>query len=399
MTSRARALLVLPALALVATLAACTDKDEGAAGSDGASAARDAIAVSSTDDACELSSDEAPAGAIVFEVTNDGGQVTEFYLLDADDEIVSEVENIGPGLTRTLVVEAAEGDYTAQCKPGMAGDGLREAFTVTAGDGAAAAADDPEVAALLDEAVAGYATYVADEVAALQTGTEAFATAYAEGRDDEARAAYASTRTHWERIEPVAESFGDLDPKLDLREADLEEGQTWTGWHRIEKDLWPPADEAYQPLTPAERTELADLLVADTAELAARVADLELTPSQLGNGAKELLDEVATGKITGEEEIWSHTDLWDFQANLDGAQEAYALLRPALLARGGEENEELAATLDEEFDAVQSLLALQRDGDGFVLYTDLTEAQVKELADAVNALSEPLSQLTAAVVL
>ena len=116
---------------------------------------------------------------------------------------------------------------------------------------------------------------------------------------------------------------------------------------------------------------------------------------QLGNGAKELLDEVATGKITGEEEIWSHTDLWDFQANLEGAKVMYAGLRPVV-----ERNDAaLAATLDEEFASVQSLLDQYRDGEGFALYTDLTPEQVKELAAAVDALGEPLSRLTATVLL
>jgi len=136
--------------------------------------------------------------------------------------------------------------------------------------------------------------------------------------------------------------------------------------------------------------------VADTEELAERVEDLEFTPDQLGNGAKELLDEVATGKVTGEEEIWSHTDLWDFQANVDGARVAYEDLRPILQVR---EEAELDEQLETRFAALQELLDGYRDGEGFVSYDELTDDQVKELADAVNALSEPLSKLTAAVVL
>jgi iron uptake system component EfeO len=199
---------------------------------------------------------------------------------------------------------------------------------------------------------------------------------------------------HWERIEPVAESFGDLDPRLDLREADLETGQDWTGWHAIEKDLWPPADDSTAK-TDAERVALADLLVADTDELAMRVDDLSFDATQLGNGAKELLDEVATGKVTGEEEIWSHTDLWDFQANVDGARIAFEALEPALTTKDAE----LADTLTRRFADLQSELDIYRLGDGFVLYTDLDDEQIKQLADKVNALSEPLAELTAAVVL
>ena len=121
---------------------------------------------------------------------------------------------------------------------------------------------------------------------------------------------------------------------------------------------------------------------------------MQLRPDQLGNGAKELLDEVATGKVTGEEERYSHTDLWDFQANVDGARVAYEALRPALQASDAA----LDATLETRFAALQALLDSHRDGDGFVLYTALTPTQVKALAAAVDALGEPLAGLTAAVV-
>jgi iron uptake system component EfeO len=350
------------------------------------------IAVSSTADGCELTTDTAPSGNVVFSVTNDGEEVTEFYLL-ADDglRIIGEVENIGPGITRNLVVQAGPGSYVTACKPGMVGDGIRAPFTVTDSGEPVVAGDDAE---LLATATAQYQAYVRDQVAQLATKTEEFAALYAAGDDDAARALYADARTHWERIEPVAESFGDLDPRLDLREADLEEGQAWTGWHAIEKDLWPPTT-GYTAFSTAGRTALAEQLVADTADLAARVQDLTCTPTQLGNGAKELLDEVATGKVTGEEEAWSHTDLWDFQANVDGARVAFEALRPALETK----DTALATTLGERFTALQTLLDQYRKGDGFVLYTDLTPDQVKELAAAVSALGEPLAGLTAAVVL
>ena len=386
--SRSRASL-LAALALLVPLAACTDNADSSAGSDGGGA----ISVESSDDACEVSATEAPSGTIVFTVENTGSDVTEFYLLGDDQiRIIGEVENIGPGLTRKLVVEASPGDYFTACKPGMKGDGIQAPFAVTdSGD----VKGDADMEALLDTATEQYAAYVDHETEVLVEKTNEFAQLYIDGKDDEARALYAPARVHWERIEPVAESFGDLDPKLDLREADLEPGQDWTGWHAIEKDLWPEDAEDYTAFTDAERKELADQLVADTAELAERVETVDYTPSQLGNGAKELLDEVATGKVTGEEEAWSHTDLWDFQANVDGARIAYESLRPALEVK----DPDLSDTLEERFTALQEELDQYQEGDGFVLYTELTSEQVKDLSDAVNALSEPLSKLTAAVVL
>ena len=117
-------LLAAP-LAAVALLAACTDN--GGAGDDG-----DAITVDSGDDTCVLSATTASAGDVVFAVTNSGGEVTEFYVYEDDGEgIVGEVENVGPGITRDLVVRLDAGTYVTACKPGMTGDGIRAAFTVT----------------------------------------------------------------------------------------------------------------------------------------------------------------------------------------------------------------------------------------------------------------------------
>ncbi len=257
---------------------------------------------------------------------------------------------------------------------------------------------DPRLAA----ASTAYAEYVRGEVTALLAGTDAFVDAYVAGDDDTARSLYAPTRMHWERIEPVAETFGDLDPKTDAREADLEPGQEWTGWHLLEKDLWPPAPEAndgkeYQPLSAADRTKFATKLRADLGELETLVTSPDfagsITAESIANGSKELLDEVANGKITGEEEIWSHTDLWDFQANIDGAKKGYDLLRDVVVGKDAE----LAATLDEKFRAVQDLLDTHREGEGFVLYTALSEDAVRALSDAVEALSEPLSKLATTV--
>jgi len=354
------------------------------------------LSVDSTAADCVISSSSAPSGSLVFSVSNSGDQVTEFYLL-ADDglRIVGEVENVGPGITRDLVVNAYPGTYYTVCKPGMVGAGVgKKEFTVTdSGDHLALSGD---LAEQVETANDNYSAYVRDQVEQLVTGTDAFAAAYIAGDDDAARALYAPTRMHWERIETVAESFGDLDPRMDLREADLEEGQEWTGWHAIEKDLWPEdAEPSFAAYSPTKRRALAERLVADTATLHAKVQSLEFTLDQQTNGAIGLLDEVASGKVTGEEEFWSHTDLWDFQANIDGARVLFDGIRPVL----DEKDAELASTLDNEFLTLQVLLDSHRVGEGFRLYTELSNSEVRALSDQVNALAEPLSRLTAAVLL
>ncbi|HET6703508.1 iron uptake system protein EfeO [Amycolatopsis sp.] len=369
-------LAVVAGAAVLVTLAACDSK------SDTGAAAGGPIKVSASDTACEVSATTANAGNVTFEITNKGTKVTEFYLYAEGDRIMGEVENIAPGLNRRLIVEVAEaGKYQTACKPGMAGNGIRGDFTVTGG-----VAKQNDTNAQKAEATKSYASYVANNTAALQDETVKFADLVKAGKVDEAKAAYAPTRVYYERIEPVAEKFGDLDPAIDVREADLEPNQQFTGFHRLEKDLF---KTGLQP----DSAQIADKLVADVKDLVAKTKTLELSALDLANGAKGLLDEVATGKITGEEEAFSHTDLWDFQANVDGSKGAITSLRPILQAK----DPALVSTLDKEFANVQSLLDKQRTGDGFKLYTQLSQDQVKEFASAVDALSEPLSKVAEVV--
>ncbi|AUZ88541.1 PbrT family lead (Pb2+) uptake porter [Arthrobacter agilis] len=374
---------------------ACTP-NASAGTADGASGG---LSVTSTAEDCSVSAATAESGPLTFSITNAGDQVTEFYLLAEDGlRIVSEVENIGPGISRDLVVNARPGSYYTVCKPGMVGDGVgRASFTVT--DSGTAVEPTGDEQTQIDAAAVNYKAYVKDQVDQLLAGTEDFAAAYVAGDDDAARRLYPTTRMHFERVEPVAESFGDLDPKLDNREADLAEGEEWTGWHRIEKDLWPPADAAYTPLTQAEREAVAARLVEDTTTLHAAVQEIDLSLDQLANGAIALLDEVANGKVTGEEEIWSGTDLWDFQGNVEGARVLVDGLEDLL----EDKDPELVATLESDFTDLSAELdrhrtsapgAAQRDI-AYVSYGDLSQADVKALSDRVNALGEPLSRITA----
>ena len=385
----------LAAAGLVLTLpilAACTDNAPAGGGNDGTADPR-ALTVNATDTECKVSATTAPSGNLTFSVTNGGSTVTEFYLLAEDGlRIIGEIENIGPGLSRDLVLRAGPGSYFTACKPGMVGDGIRGAFSVASSDqDAAPSGNDAE---LVQQADLAYQAYIKDQTEQLVAKTTTFVELYKAGEDDQARALYAPARTHWERIETVAESFGDLDPKMDIREADLEPGQEFTGWHRIEKDLWPARAKNYQPLSTADRAKYADDLLANTETLYDKTRGLSYTTDQIANGSRGLLDEVATGKVTGEEEYWSRTDLWDFQANVDGARVGFDGLRPILKNKDAE----LDTQIDARFVALQGLLDQHRVGDGFTYYNELSPAEVKELSDAVNALSEPLSKLAAAVI-
>lgn len=375
-------------------------------------AASDALTVSSTASGCDVSGDSATSGTLTFDVRNDGEEVTEFYLL-ADDglRIVGEVENIAPGASRTLTVVAQPGDYYTLCKPGMVGDGVGKAAFAVSGDAIELSGEDAEQK---QQAVDLYAAFVKDQVGQLVPAVADFVDAYESGDDQTARTAFPAVRAYYERIEPVAEALGDLDPRIDYREVDaVAEGLDWTGFHRIEKDLWVPAADAlnadgetpawqdWAPSTADERAAFGDQLIADVQELYDYVHSGQFQESLdaqgiagISNGAIALLDEVATGKIQGEEDWWSGTDLSDFAANVEGSKMAFSLVRDFAVAQG-DEGESLAEEIDGGYADLETALAQYGSLEaGFVVYTDLTDDDKRELTDLINALAEPLAQLT-----
>ncbi|MFF4395996.1 iron uptake system protein EfeO [Streptomyces sp. NPDC001480] len=362
--------------AALTALSACTAKSDAKGA--------DAIQVTAADSKCDTSAKSVPAGQVTLRIENKGSKATEVEIVLPDGRIISEKENVGPGTKYTLTAEVKAGSYEIACRPGMKGHGVRQKLTVTGGS---TAKRNPQ----LDKAVADYRDYAQDQADQTLPLVGTFVKAVKDGDLEAAKKAYAPSRLGWERTEPVAESFGDIDPKVDVRADGLEDGQKWTGWHRLEKALWQDKKIG------AEEKTLADQLVTDLKDWQKRVGKAEITPTSMANGAKELLDEVATGKVTGEEERYSHTDLVDFKGNVEGAQKSYELLKPV----AQKNDPALTKELDKQFTALNTLLDKYRSDKNsydFVSYDKVTDDQQKELSDAVNALAEPLSKLAAAVV-
>ena len=251
------------------------------------------------------------------------------------------------------------------------GSGLAAPTTIAPGD--------------LVRPIAEYKAYVTAEVTLLVEKTQKFVAEVKEGDLDEAREYYAPAHLHYERIEPIAELFSDLDGSMDAREDDFEkkaDDPKFLGFHRIEKALY--ADKDLKGMDP-----VADKLLADVLDLQKRLGDLVITPKAMVGGAAELIEEVASKKISGEEDRYSRTDLWDFQANVDGAQKILALLNPLLK----KQDAELADRLHANLAKVDAVLAKYRSKDGFVSYEKLTDADRTRLKGPITALAEDFSTL------
>ena len=261
---------------------------------------------------------------------------------------------------------------------GLAGASLIAVMTV----GPALAASPLDLVA----PVAEYKLYVAQGVDKLAKDTKTFTDAVKAGDLAKAKALYAPTRVSYEKIEPIAELFSDLDGSIDSRVDDhekKEEDPEFTGFHRIEYGLF--AKNSTEGLAP-----FADKLMTDVTELHGRIKGLTIPPDKMVGGAAVLIEEVAAKKISGEEDRYSHTDLWDFQANVDGAKKIVDLLRPLVV----KEDKALVGKIDANFATVDKTLAKYKlKAGGFETYDKLTESDRKSLGAAITTLAEDLAKL------
>jgi FTR1 family protein len=370
MKNAAVAAVVLTSAALL--LVACGSDDNKSAGSAGAKQ----VAVKLTDAGCEPASLKLDAGPTEFKVTNGGtGRVSEFEVLSGA-RILGEKENLVPGLSGSFTINLKPGEYSMACPGG------KTAATGVLNVGGTAVAANGANAALLASATQSYRSYVESKSVILVDRTQKFVAAIKSGDVDGAKAQFAGARAPYETIEPVAESFGNLDPEIDARVNDVEKGTPWTGFHKIEQGLWVKGNtKGLEPI--------ADKLLADVKRLQTKTKGLTYQPEELANGANGLLDEVSASKITGEEDRYSHTDLSDFEANVEGSETAFGLLAPALRKT----DPKLASTIATRFDAVNAELATLKQGDAFPSYDTIDKAQRRKLSQLVNALAEPLSQV------
>jgi len=325
------------------------------------------------------------AGGITFKIKNkDATAVSEVELLSGA-RIVGEKENLPPGFTGEFAVTVPAGKYTLYC-PGASTE--RRPITVTG----SAATGSTDVAALLKTATQGYGEYVETQVASLLTAGQRLATAL-RGQDlAAAQQAYVDARPFYEKIEPVAESFvvgqDSIDADLDAREGDVPAAK-WRGFHRIEKAL-------FQKKSLTGLATYGDQLVNDVKRLQKLTEGLAFQPTELANGAQELLDEVAASKITGEEERYSRIDMLDIDDNVEGADQAFAQLQPALQKI----DPALTKTIADRFGALDRVIDEYRttsNPSGFKLYGELTAADKRKVAAAVKAVQEPLSKVASKV--
>lgn len=362
-------------LLALAVLAGCSSSPPGPPGSVG-------VNVKASDTACVVAEDTFTSGTQTFAISNVGSQVTEVYVYAPGDRVVGEVGNIGPSAGKKLTVTLKAGQYQLACRPGMVGAGIRTPIVVK-GPSGAPQTSSPQ----LDAAVASYRSYVVAQARVLEERAKPFIAAVEAGDIAKAKSLYPAARVPYESIQPVAAALGDLDSRIDARIDDVEVGQQWTGFHRLEYDLWKPNADI------SADGPVARQLQGDIAKLVDQVQRVDLSVDGIANGARTLLTQVATVKLAGEEERYSRLDLVDAAADVQGAQEAYNALRSIVI----DTQPDLIAKIDTRFATLEEDLSQYGSGASFMAYDSLSKAQVNSLQSEVDALIGPMGQFAAAL--
>lgn len=380
------------------SLAGCSSNGGDAAQSSGGAAQVNVtLASDNGKDTCKLDTTEAAAGPVTFTVKNESAPAISEVELLFNQKIIGEKENLAPGLDPVSFTSTLDGSkYRIYC-PGA--DTEYVDFTVT---GEAAAAPSGSAQDVLNAGVPAYGSYIKDQVAQLDSTVKALDAKVQAGDIEGAKTAYATARPYYERAESAVDGFlvpgnenpednaQNLDYLIDMRESNLDDAAGWHGFHAIERDLWQGG--AITAETKTLSTELVkNVDILNTQAIPTFTEGLK--PEDLANGAADLLEEVSTTKITGEEEAYSHIDLVDFAGNVEGAQQAYASLRDGL----DKIDPDLVKTIDQEFENVQKMLDGYRDPSalgGFKTYDEQLKASDSEkLTKGIQPLHDALASI------
>jgi iron uptake system component EfeO len=377
--------LLLAATALLASACVSQSSADGSktAAAGGGGKNNGDVAIKLTSSGCEPSPKTVNAGVVNFTVSNGGADgVSEAELLSGG-RMLGEQENLSPGLSGGFSLRLDNGKYQIYC-PGASQEKFD--FTVT-GSSAASWKTNPA----LVKATTDYATWIQQQTADLVVKTQSFVDAVNSGNMSQAELLYGPARVGYERIEPVAEIWGSLDLNIDGRIDDFDKPSDFQGFHKIEQLIW-------QDKTLSGASTYANGLIKNVKELDTLVGQATYQPAEIADGATSLVDEIQSSKVTGEEDRYSHIDLVDFQANLDGSMEAFTVLAPALQKT----DPDLVSVIKDRYqDVVTALKPYQQKpgylNTGYVNYTTVTADQRKQLSQSVNAFGEEMSKVAAKV--
>ncbi|KTS95675.1 multidrug DMT transporter permease [Pseudomonas oryzihabitans] len=375
-TSPALRLAVVASACLLIVAAAAFYYASRSAGQRHATAGADVVTVDILANRCEPNALEVPAGPARFRIVNRSDRAVEWEILDGV-LVVEERENIAPGLSQVINATLAPGDYAITCGLLSNPRGTLKVLPTAASEAASKAM--PTLTQFIGP-LSEYRVYLNQQSRLLLQGITTLQQALAAGDLQQAREAYAAARLPYQRLAATAQRFAELDNRLNARADYYEQRErdpAFGGFHRIEQGLF--VADSTAGLEP-----VAARLQQDATALRDALLGQSLPPEQLSGNAARLLHNLASTRISGEEERYSQLVLPGFAANLEGTRKVIDLLRP-LLSKG---HQDLQQQLDTRAQAFADAL-----GDQQRPYASLSASDRDRIAKAAQALADSLDQV------
>lgn len=342
-----------------------------------------AILVTVTDATCEPAELTVPAGKATFRIHNASERPLEWEILDGV-MVVAERENITPGLNATLTERLKAGTYDITC--GLLSN-PRGKLTVVATAESEAAKAAPETRHFIGP-LSEYRVYLNRRASDLIDATETLAERITAGDVEGAKEAWLAARQPWRQMAPVSGRIGDLANSMDPLAAYLEKREQdtgFTGFHRIEYGLWQASST--EGLAP-----VATQLAADAATLKDRLKALSLEPADLAGNAAALAERVAD-QATASQAPYSHADLAEFSADLDGIAKSALLVDPLVKDASPQASQALATALD----GARATLDGFKVNDTFPPYDQVDAVGRKKIADAFTTVASAAAAFNPAI--
>jgi iron uptake system component EfeO len=321
---------LLPAVtvALGLLLAGCGSSSSAGAGADAPTSSpstQPAVDVSVSD--CGSSWQPTGAGAQELMLHNADAHAGEVQVVGRGAGaglVYADVEPFGPGTTVDVHVSLKAGRYALACLMEDSAPATGPTRTITGAGPGAPGVRILTQSQLVPSAIA-YQSWVRRHLAPLVRHTGRLRDLVDAGDLTGARSAWLTAHVDYQRLGAAYDAFGDLGDAIDGLPAGIPGGTSnprWTGFHRVERDLWAGASAA------ALRSDTAALARA-VGQLRTQLGTTHLDPLTLTLRAHEIDENALQFQLTGQDDFGSHTDLQSVRAELVGTGAVlHALARP-----------------------------------------------------------------------
>ncbi len=221
---------------------------------------------------------------------------------------------------------------------------------------------------------------------------EALRDAIAGGDLESAKAAYIASRPPYEEIEVLAANFPETDEEIDARPYAFDEGESspdFKGFHKLENLLF--RDDDLHSALPVANELIASI---ETLRPDLTIRD-NFSAAEQFDGIIALANEVASKKVSSEEETWSDQSMVIFKHNWIGIWSQYEPFAPAVETA----NPSIAADVENSYQEAMAIMdsTFEPDGVTAIPYSPVSMETRSQIVAASYSLRDELQAASDAI--